>query len=247
MHLISSKLTIPDEWATPSRDRLIDTLQESVDGGTSTLITGRSGTGKTTLAAEFCRRTARRVAWYDVDATDADPRVFFAYLFESIHRQRPGFGRQLTPFADVVNGDDMQTLANLFIYELLEHPGDLLVVVIDNLHRIYDAPWSAPFLVRLLPLLPFDTHVVMIGRGLPPAPLWRLRSKQTLHVIEEATLAFTPHDVRDLFELYRQSDLDVHDILQLTHGRASLVDSAVREGPPMYDRFGFLQGLQALL
>jgi LuxR family maltose regulon positive regulatory protein len=246
MRLIANKLTMPDLWPALTRERLVSLLADSVDTGTSTLVSGRSGTGKSTLAVEYCRRTYRRVAWYDVDETDADPRVFFEYLVEAIHRQRPGFGQRPLALGYVEAHDDMQAVANLFVYELLEQPGKPLVIVLDNLHRIYDAPWVSGFLTRLLPLLPWDAHVIMLGRGLPPAPLWRLRSKQVLRVVEEATLAFTPSEVRELLEHYRQAAIRVQDALQFTHGRAALVDAFSRdglaacEGPP-----GIFQRLRA--
>ena len=245
MRLISNKLTVPDLWPAVPRERLVSLLTDSVDAGTSTLIAGRSGTGKTTLAVDFCRRTYRNIAWYDVDETDAEPRVFFEYLVEAIHRQRPGFGKRPLGLGDIEAHDDMQTVANLFVYELLEQPGKPILIVLDNLHRIYDAPWVASFFTRMLPLLPWDTHVVMIGRGMPPAPLWRLRSKQVLRVIEEVTLAFTPNEVRDLLVHYHQDSISVQDTLQFTHGRAALVDAFARDGMPIEGPLGFFQRLRA--
>jgi ATP/maltotriose-dependent transcriptional regulator MalT len=63
------------------------------------------------------------------------------------------------------------------------------VLVIDDLHLIYDADWIVPFFHRLLLLLPAKTHMLILGRSLPPEPIWRLRSKQRLFVITEQMLA----------------------------------------------------------
>src|SRR5262249_18286881 len=75
-------------------------------------------------------------------------------------------------------------LAEAFIYDL-ERQAEPLVLVIDDLHLIYDADWVIPFFHRLLPLLPAETHMLILGRGLLPAPMSRLRSKQQLFVITE--------------------------------------------------------------
>ena len=77
-----------------------------------------------------------------------------------------------------------------------------LLMVIDDLHLIYDAGWVVPFFRRLLPLLPPEAHMLIIGRSLPPTPVWRMRSKQTLCLVEEAALAFTSQEAADLFAGY---------------------------------------------
>jgi ATP/maltotriose-dependent transcriptional regulator MalT len=65
------------------------------------------------------------------------------------------------------------------------------LVVIEDLHLVSDSDWLVPFFSRLLPLLPSEVHVLITSRSLPPAPLWRMRSKQSLVVIDEARCAFT--------------------------------------------------------
>jgi hypothetical protein len=71
---------------------------------------------------------------------------------------------------------------------------------------------------------------MMLARGMPPAPLWRLRSKHTLSVIEEVTLACTFAEVAELFAATNQRDLNVYDAIQFTHGRVALVDALARNG-----------------
>lgn len=226
MQLILSKITTPDDAPRVSRPRLLNMLHASLSGCTSTIINGRADTGKTTLAAEFARRCGRRVAWYKVDASDADLRVFFPYLIESVRRLRPGFGQQtLLPLLESATIEDMPLLAEAFVFELLEHDnGQPLLIVIDDLHLVYDAEWVVPFFRRLLPLLPAEAHMMITGRSMPPAPLWRMRSKQMLCVIEEPTLAFTQQEAIKLFESYGLAD--AHAIVALKHsrGRAAIMD-----------------------
>jgi ATP/maltotriose-dependent transcriptional regulator MalT len=152
-------------------------------------------------------------------------RVFFQYLVESVRAQRPGFG--LAAFEHLLESaslEDIPLLAEAFVYELLERGGEPLLIVIDDLHLIYDAEWVVPFFRRLLPLLPADAHMLITGRSLPPAPLWRLRSKQMLCVIEETELAFTLPEAVKLFESYGLTDAHAAVALEHTHGRASTLD-----------------------
>jgi ATP/maltotriose-dependent transcriptional regulator MalT len=96
-------------------------------------------------------------------------------------------------------------------------------LIIEDLHLVYDADWVVPFFHRLLPLLPASVHVLITCRSLPPAPLWRLRSKQMLRVVEETELTFTLEETIRLFETYGLSKEHARIALRDTNGRASAV------------------------
>jgi LuxR family transcriptional regulator, maltose regulon positive regulatory protein len=229
MQIILDKITTPGEQPRISRARLLNTLHGSLANCTSTIINGRAGTGKTLLAADFARRSGRRVAWYKVDASDGDLQVFFKYLAASVQQWRTGFGHEaLMQLVSAATLDDIPLLAEAFVYELLEQKGEPLLIVIDDLHLVYDADWVVPFFRRLLPLLPVEAHMLITGRSLPPAPLWRMRSKQTLCVIEEPTLLFTQLEATRLFGSYGLSETQSSAALKQTHGRASTLDVMAR-------------------
>lgn len=229
MHIILDKITTPDEQPRISRARLLNLLHGSLTNCTSTIVNGRAGTGKTMLATDFAGRCGRRVAWYKVDAADGELPIFFRYLVESIRRWRPGFGQEsLMPLLSAPALDDIPLLAEAFVYELLERKGEPLLIVIDDLHLVYDAEWVVPFFRRLLPLLPAEAHILITGRSLPPAPLWRMRSKQTLCVIEEPTLLFTQLEATRLFKSYGLTEAQARVALKQTHGRASSLDATAK-------------------
>jgi LuxR family transcriptional regulator, maltose regulon positive regulatory protein len=230
MQLILDKITTPVELPTVTRARLLQVLEESLTTCTSTVIYGRTGTGKTRLATDFAHRSGRRVAWYKVDAADSALSIFFQYLVESVRRQRPDFGHEaLARLLDETQSiEDVPLLAEAFVYELLESDAEPLLIVIDDLHLVYDADWVVPFFRRLLPLLPMDAHVLITGRSLPPAPLWRMRSKQMLCVVEESMLAFTEEEARRLFDCYGLSEREVKAALIETNGRAGVLDALAR-------------------
>lgn len=230
MQLILDKITTPGELPTVTRTRLLDVLAQSLASCTSTVINGRAGTGKTGLATDFAHRCGRHVAWYKVDAADTDLRIFFQYLVESVRRQRPEFGHATLEkmLDETATIEDVPLLAEAFVYELLERGGPPLLIVIDDLHLVYDAEWVVPFFRRLLPLLPTDAHMLITGRSIPPAPLWRMRSKQMLCVIEEAMLAFTEEETRRLFNSYGLPEREAPRALNETHGRAAVLDALAR-------------------
>jgi LuxR family maltose regulon positive regulatory protein len=234
MKLIASKITIPTETPRVCRQGLLDTLRENLESCHATVINGRAGTGKTMLAVDFVRQYVRRAAWYKVDAPDMSFPVFMEYLVASVACVRPGFGRQTQErlAGSYENGSaegggefDIAGLAEAYVYDL-ERLAEPLVLVIDDLHLIYDAVWVAPFFHRLLPLLPAETHMLILGRGLPPAPMWRLRSKQRLFVINEHMLAFTQTEAEELFSGYGLGAEDARLALERTGGRAAGLHAA---------------------
>ena len=226
VELITEKICEPAPPPRVSRARLLSMLDRSMAAGTSTIISGRAGSGKTALAVDFARKCGRPVAWYKVDAPDADPKLFFQYLVASIREQRPGFGAgSLMPLVGVADLDHIAWLTEAFVYELAEGEGaGPLLLVIEDVHLVSDSEWLEPFFSRLLPLLPSNVHVLITSRSLPPAPLWRMRSKQSLVVVDEETLAFTRLEVAALFESYGLSGQQANIALDHTHGRAAALD-----------------------
>jgi len=228
VQVIPEKITPPAELPRVSRERLLLTLEESLEGCNSTIISARAGTGKTMLVNDFARRTARRVAWYKLDAPDSKLSVFLRHLCASVAAARPGFGAQtLARLGGEVGTDDVPLAVEYLVYELLQS-GEPLLVVIDDLHLVYDAEWMVPFFRRLLPLLPREVHVMLLGRSLPPTPLWRMRSKQTLCVLDEASLAFTLAEARGLYASYGLAAERAALALQETRGRAETLDARAR-------------------
>jgi LuxR family transcriptional regulator, maltose regulon positive regulatory protein len=229
MKIITSKVTIPTEIPRVCRQGLLDTLRENLKSCPATVISGRAGTGKTMLAVDFVGRHGGGAAWYKVDAPDMRLPDFMEYLVASVARLRPGFGRQtLECHARAfrsgqtgLGGElDIAELAEAFVYDL-ERQSEPLVLVIDDLHLIYDADWIVPFFHRLLLLLPAKTQMLILGRGLPPEPIWRLRSKQRLFAITEQMLAFTQTEAEELFFEYGLRAEEARLALRQTGGRAA--------------------------
>lgn len=224
--LIAEKIAKPAPVPRVSRTRLLQMLDKSIEAGTSTIVSGRAGAGKTSLAVDFADKCDRPVAWYKVDAPEADPKLFFQYLVASIREQRPNFGAgSLMPLIERIDLDHIAWLAEAFVFELADgtDAGPLLMVI-EDLHQVSDAEWLVPFFNRFLPLLPSDVHALITSRSLPPAPLWRMRSKQSLVVIDEETLAFTRSESIALFEAYGLSSEQANIALDHTHGRAAALD-----------------------
>ncbi len=221
MQLILEKITKPSSTLPIGRSRLTTLLRNNLDSYSCTVVSGRAGSGKTTLASDFARSCGRPVAWYKVDASDGEIPVFFDYLAASIWQQRPNFDEaSIRSLAATANPEDIPLLSERLVFELIEDSGRPLLIVIEDLHLVGDTEWLVPFLERFLRLTPPEVHILITGRTLPPAPLWRMRSKQTLAVVDEATLAFTREEAVTLFETYGLTRPQAYLAFDRTHGRA---------------------------
>lgn len=219
--LIVEKITVPAELPRLSRPRLLALLEKSLASCTSTIVSGRAGTGKSALALDFALNCDRGVVWYKVDAPEGELEIFFKYLIAGIRKQRPNFGVEaLMPAAKSAQLDQIPLLAEAFVYELVEGENKPLLIVIEDLHLVFDSEWLVPFFRRLLPLLPSEVHMLITSRTMP-LPLWRMRSKQTLSVIEEEVLAFTRQEAVELFESHGLSSEQANIALDHANGRAA--------------------------
>ena len=98
-------------------------------------------------------------------------------------------------------GDDVSRfLSDLF--GQVEVPGDSpLLIVLDNVQHLFDAKWFNDFFSLIVQSLVPDIHLLMLCRSKPPLPLWRLRSKQRLSVVDEKLLAFSPDEAERLYQV----------------------------------------------
>src|SRR5436190_15091283 len=145
VQVIPEKITPPVELPRVARERLLATLGESLEGCNSTIIHGRAGTGKTLLATDFARLSGRRVAWYKLDAPDSELPVFLRHLCASVAAARPGFGEKtIERLSTQVGIDYVPLVVEYVVYELLDS-NEQLLIVIDDLHLVYDAEWMVPF------------------------------------------------------------------------------------------------------
>jgi len=197
---IDSKLQPPDLSANLiRRNRLIERFHNNL-ALSATFVCAGPGWGKTTIAAEFLNSSAIPSVWYGLDPSDADIAVFFRYLVRAIQRVAPDFGHNTLDLLGSGARSSFDQLADLFLYELSEATEREFVVVLDNVHQIFGADWSAPILYRILQLLPRGIHFILLARVAPGFTFSRLRSKQTLDQIDDRGLAFTRSEARELFQ-----------------------------------------------
>jgi LuxR family maltose regulon positive regulatory protein len=175
------------------RPRITEFLERSASSFSATLISGRAITGKSYAALSLAKQY-KYVAWYGIDSTDADWDVFANYLWSAIadSGKRPDLGNQPTDESIAV------FLTKLFAAATDRFKDNFALIVLDDLHHVFDAPWFAAFFTHLLSSVPRNMHLMLLCRSRPAVPLWRLRSKQVLNVIDEKMLAFDAEETATL-------------------------------------------------
>ena len=81
---------------TLERPRLLDWLRTKIHGRV-VLLLADAGYGKTTLLADFSRRTRLRTLWYRLDETDRDWTSFLRHLVAAGREHDPEFAPETTP------------------------------------------------------------------------------------------------------------------------------------------------------
>ena len=183
-----------------SRPRLIERLRANL-GLPVTLVTANAGSGKTTLVADFLREQNQPYVWYQLDRTDADPTVFLGYLAYGIRQQIPDFGEAMFAYLQQANemAQQSERAVDVLLNEILEGVEQQMIVVLDDYHHLgADTPVHS-VVDRFIAYLPDVIHVIIISRDIPPLTLARLRSQDSLAIIDRADLLFTDEETQELF------------------------------------------------
>lgn len=223
VHILNEKLEIPACKGLVERPRLIEKLEKSLGHFTATLVSGRAGTGKTSIAAAYARRR-KCAAWFTVESSDSDWNVFTSYLAASVHRVvgskktiRDSLPADTSPSPAAMAVFFLNMVSELETAEKDSRP----LLVLDGIHHLFDADWFGGLFNILQPSLSRTADLLLLCRSKPPYPLWRLRSKQQLDVVDEKTLAFDRDETISLLKQVGCSQTEAVRIHAETFGRIS--------------------------
>jgi len=223
VHILNEKLEIPQCAGLVERPRLIEKLERSLSQFAATLVSGRAGTGKTSIAAAYAR-TRKRAAWLTVESSDIDWNVFSSYIAASVHRVAESKKAAGDPLNAATNPSPAAMARFLYVIASVletDEKKDRPLLVLDGIHHLFDADWFGEFFNILQPSLSETADVLLLCRSRPPNPLWRLRSKQQLDVIDEKTLAFDRNETISLLKQVGRSQAEAARIHAETFGRVS--------------------------
>ena len=224
---------------TLARDRLLDWLSVKVHRR-AVLLTAEAGYGKTTLLADFTRRTRIRVLWFRLDRGDRDWTGFIAYLVAAVRIHVPDFAPSTRGLLreTATTAPSLETVLETFLRELAALPADPTAFVFDDFHLVDDSPDIRHVVHELLTRGPERMSFVFASRREPPIRLARLRALGEVAELGTDDLRFDAAETERLFHDTYEMRLEptlVAELGRRTEGWAAslqLVRAALHDRDP---------------
>jgi ATP/maltotriose-dependent transcriptional regulator MalT/DNA-binding SARP family transcriptional activator len=221
---------------TLARHRLLDWLDVKIHNRIMFVI-AEAGYGKTTLLADFSRRTHLRTLWFRMDDEDRSWVSFLSYLVAAGREYEPDFAPRTAAMLQETEpgGPTRDEVLDAFLRELPAIAEGGAALILDDFHVADDAPDIRLIARQLVTRAPERLSIVFSSRRVPAIPVGRLRTHGELAELRTTDLRFSEAETGELFrDTYRQpleGDL-LADLTRRTEGWAAslhLVRAAVRE------------------
>ena len=175
---------------TVTRPRILELLKQAA-GSSVLLVSAPAGYGKTTAVNLWVESRTSPCAWLSVDEHDSELRDFVTYLIAAVRTAYPESCRNVAAVLAGPSTVRPSVLANIFLSEL-EELGGPLVLVVDDYHLVHGLDVRS-FMVRIVSRLPADVQLVLLTRADPEIGLERLRGRGLLFELRSDAIRFT-HD-----------------------------------------------------
>lgn len=219
-----------------SRSRLLDWLDAKIHRRVVTVV-AEAGYGKTTLLADFARRTRIRTIWHQLDDDDGDVVTFMRYLLTACQRVVPDIGETTAGLLRDIGtlATPASVLVDTFVRELSALADQPTVLIFDDVQALDHAPEVQHALREIVARAPDRMTIVLSGRQRPPVALARLRTHGEVAELTADDLRFDHAETETLFRETYGQPLDRESLAALeerTEGwiaSLNLVRAAIRD------------------
>ena len=223
---------------TLERSRLLEWLSTRIHNRV-VLVTADAGYGKTTLLADFARRTRMRTLWYRLDDGDKDWFTFMSHLVAAGSEYDSEFAPETRALLDGQReGPTMERVVEVFLRELQQIASGGAAIILDDFHLVDDSPDCRFIVTELIEHGPNRLTTVFVSRQVPAVPVGRLRALGEVAELSTDDLRFDLSETTSLFnDTYgRGLESDVVSVLATrTEGwiaSLQLVQAALRDRAP---------------
>jgi ATP/maltotriose-dependent transcriptional regulator MalT/DNA-binding SARP family transcriptional activator len=184
------------------------------------MLVAEAGFGKTTLLADWARRTIQPVRWLKLDSSDAEWGSFISYLIAAFQEGSPDFGgatlRLLGHVATL--GVTREQATGQLLAELGAIISEPTVLIIDDVQHVAGNEDVQRIIGRLLERAPQHLRFILSGRGTPELKLGRLTAQGAVVTLGTDDLRFTRQELGDLFSVGYRMPLEA-DLLGVVDER----------------------------
>lgn len=168
---------------------------------TLTLVYGAAGSGKSSLLYDFLKAEQAEAAWYTLEETDRDAKVFLRYFLAAIGRRHPEVTREASAklAAALSVAQEWKNILTPLLNRMAAYKKDVWIVL-DDYHRLEYTPSVTEIMEFLLLHAPRNFRCFIASRNLPKLPLAYLKSKNALTVLYPGDLKLDSAEIRLLFK-----------------------------------------------
>src|SRR5215203_3615356 len=243
--ILRAKLYVPRYRANAvPRSRLHERLDEGARRDL-TVVSAPAGFGKTTVLADWSRRSGLPVAWVSLDERDDDPVRFLSYLIAALETIQEDFGKTTRAFlSSLQSREELEPVLIALSNAILELPRDF-ALVLDDYHLLTAQPVHDA-LTFLLDHSPPPMHLVIAGRTSPPLPLPRLRAQGRLTELGAPDLRFTLQEAEDFLGRTMGLDITGERVATLEKGTEGWIAGLQLAAHALKDREAEFRSMEAI-
>ena len=234
---------------TLRRDRLFGVLEAWADRRI-VYVVAEAGFGKTTLIADFLRRSRLRTFWYRLDEDDTDGLVFLRYLVAACQAVDPRLLQRSAALLSepAIEPAREETVLRTLLAEM-ECLGEVpSALVLDDFHIAESVPAVGAVVERIIARSPDRLRLIVASRRTPTLSTAGLRARGEPAELEPDELRFDESETARLFSESYHHPLDpdvLHDLQARTEGWAASLQlvKAVVDGRSSAQTRAFIHSL----
>ncbi len=179
-----------------------------------TLLQAGAGYGKSTALSTLPEVVP--TVWYHLSSEDCDPLVFFLHLLRGLDQALPGLENHLLPLLEGEGAQPWPAVVDSLANLLAENARRPLLVILDDVHSLSEAPEVLDILDRLVGRSPHEIHFLLSSRyPVRLASLVGWRVKGEVLSIGQTALAFTREEIATLFAEHYGLSLSSEQVARL--------------------------------
>ncbi|MBA3254346.1 MAG: AAA family ATPase [Burkholderiaceae bacterium] len=212
---VTIKTSAPSLDGVIERARLVDALAKLP--AAAKWLQAPSGTGKSTLAASYARRSSKPLVWYRLDERDNDPAFFYAEFAQAIRTQLR-LTRQLPKFSSD-DHERQHEFAQRFAAGLSGQLAKPVLIVLDDVHRVTNEEMQRA-LAAIVAAAANGVELLFVSQPIAPTSFFDLIGSRQLALLNDADLRFEVDECTVMIAALRISAAHSESIAALTGGHA---------------------------